>query len=196
MNPRSATARLALPALLLLPALAQAVAGCTASHVQTRRAEHPEAKPATLALEPLRFQDRLWEPLGPHFERGLRERLSEEQAFAEIFSPPPQPLGSSAVLLSGTITEVDKGSAALRWLVGFGAGKQKVAGTFRLLDPGGRTLAEFDAEESYMGGAGIGGISFLDMEDLMRKFGRHVAERVVRWSRGLPLAEEGPERPK
>ena len=72
------------------------------------------------------------------------------------------------------------------------------AGTllYEVPDPERFGVAEFDAEESYMGGAGIGGISFLDMEDLMRKFGRRVAERVIRWSRGLPLAEEEPERPK
>ncbi len=196
MNRRGKTTPPPLVALFLLPVFALALAGCTASHIQARRAETPAAPPAALAFEPLRFQDRLWEPLGPHFERGLRERLLEERAFAEILSPPPQPLGPSAVLFSGTITEVDKGNAALRWLVGFGAGKQKVTGTFRLLDPEGRTLAEFDAEESYMGGAGIGGIGLLDMEDLMRRFGGHVADRVIRWSQGLPLAEEGSERSK
>ncbi len=179
---------------LFLAGLLFGFSGCTASHIQARKAEKPPTTPQVLAIEPLRFPDRLWEPLGGHFERGLTERLAEERAFAEILSPAPQVLGPSAVLLRGTITEVDKGNAALRWLVGFGAGKQKLAGNFLLLDPAGKTLAEFDAEESYMGGAGIGGISFLDMEDLMQKFGRHVADRVIRWSRGLPLTEEEPER--
>lgn len=181
---------------LFLPVLLLLSAACTASHIQARHAEKPSAAPAVLAIDPLRFPDRLWEPLGAHFERGLRERLVEEGAFAEILHPAPEALGPGAVRFRGTITEVDKGNAALRWLVGFGAGKQKAAGNFLLLDPAGKTLAEFDAEESYMGGAGIGGISFLDMEDLMQKFGRHVAERVTRWSRGRPLTEEEPERRK
>lgn len=64
------------------------------------------------------------------------------------------------------------------------------------VDPGGRTRAEFDAEESSRSGAGNGGIRVRDMEDGMLHFGRHGAEGVIRWSRGLPLAEEEPERPK
>lgn len=196
MKTGSGFAKRPTPVVLFLSSLVLLYSGCTASHIQARHAEKPSAPPAALAIEPLRFQDRLWEPLGAHFERGLRERLAEERAFAEILAPAPQALGPSTVRLQGTITEVDKGNAALRWLVGFGAGKQKVAGNFLLLDPAGTTLAEFDAEESYMGGAGIGGISFLDMEDLMQKFGRHVADRVIRWSRGLPLTEETPERRK
>jgi hypothetical protein len=48
----------------------------------------------------------------------------------------------------------------------------------------GETLAKFQAREAYAGGLGIGGAGFIDMEDLMRRFGKTIAEKTVQWSRG------------
>jgi hypothetical protein len=93
----------------------------------------------------------------------------------------------SAVLVTGNITEIDKGNLALRWLVGFGAGKAQVSGAFEIRDSGGQALAKLKASESYLGGAGIGGAGFLDMEDLMRRFGETMADKITMWSRGEKL---------
>ena len=87
-------------------------------------------------------------------------------------------------MLSGKITEVNKGSEALRWIVGFGAGRARVSGSFTISNTIGETLAKFDALEAYAGGLGIGGPGFLDTEDLMRRFGKTIAEKTVQWSRG------------
>jgi hypothetical protein len=90
-------------------------------------------------------------------------------------------------VLVGTITNLDKGSAAMRWIVGMGAGQAKVNGDFEIQTLDGRPLARFSARESYLGGAGIGGAGFLDMEDLVRKFAETVAETTLKWNRGEPI---------
>ncbi len=45
-------------------------------------------------------------------------------------------------------------------------------------------MIRFSGGESYAGGVGIGGAGFLDMEDLMRRFGATVADTVGRWAKG------------
>ncbi len=37
------------------------------------------------------------------------------------------------------------------------------------------------------GGLGIGGAGFVDIEDLMLKFGESVAKRTSRWAEGKPI---------
>jgi hypothetical protein len=101
--------------------------------------------------------------------------------------PSEPPLGS--IVLVGTITEVDKGSAALRWIVGMGAGRARVSGDFEIQSPGGAVLAKFSAQESYLGGAGIGGAGFLDMEDLVRRLAETVAKITRDWAHGKPIEE-------
>ncbi len=73
----------------------------------------------------------------------------------------------SAVVISGKLTEIDKGSTAARWIIGFGAGRAIARGTFEIKDTDGVTLARFEGRKAYSGGAGIGGANFLDMDDLV-----------------------------
>jgi len=101
----------------------------------------------------------------------------------------PAELPESSLIISGKITEVTKGNAALRWIVGFGAGKAKVKGNFEICNAKSMTLLKFEADESYAGGAGIGGAGFLDMEDLMRRFGETIGKKTVLWSRGEKIEE-------
>lgn len=41
--------------------------------------------------------------------------------------------------------------------------------------------------QAYSGGAGIGGASFVSMEQLLSELGETTAGSVVRWSKGEPL---------
>ena len=91
---------------------------------------------------------------------------------------------ADAVVLSGRITEVEEGSAALRFIVGMGAGQARIRGEFEIAAPDGATLAKFSARESYLGGAGIGGVSMLDMDGLMKRFAETVAEATRKWATG------------
>jgi len=167
--------------------LVGATAGCTFKQVSPEVLKAPPQKYPLLVVGDITCGDPLWEPLVPHFRRGLVTRLKEQKAFDEVMDSAPTPLPEGALYFSGKISEVEKGSAALRWIVGFGAGKAHVSGSFELHDAGGQSLAKLTASESYLGGAGLGGAGYLDMEDLMGRFGESTADRIVKWSRGEKL---------
>ena len=76
------------------------------------------------------------------------------------------------------------GNAPLRWLIGMGAGQAQAEGDFEILDDTGHVFTKFHARESYLGGAGIRGPGFLDMEDLVRRLGETVAKSARRWANG------------
>lgn len=170
--------------LLLSVALIAGLAGCTFKHVTPEVFAAPTQKYSAVAVGEITAEDKLWEYLVPHFRRGLVAGLNEQKAFDNVFDPAPTSMANSAIRFTGKITEVDKGSTALRWIIGFGAGRARVSGVFEIRDAGDQVLAKLEARESYAGGAGIGGAGFLDMEDLMRRFGETMAGRVVQWSRG------------
>jgi hypothetical protein len=134
--------------------------------------------------------DKASEPTVVYFRRGFTRRLEETKAFATVVDAAPTASLPAALVVSGRITEIDKGSRAARLLIGFGAGRQRVQGSFEITDAQGKSLAKFDAAKAYSGGAGIGGGDFLDMDELMEKFGTETADAVVRWTKGGKL--DGP----
>jgi len=144
----------------------------------------PATSPRTLMIGDLQMADPLWEPYRLHYTRGVEDWLKRNgglQIVPASGPPPPQ-----TIVLVTRITEFDKGSTALRWIVGMGAGQAKIRGDIELRDPAGTVLARFTSRESYLGGWGIGGAGFLDMEDLMRRFAETVAQTSVKWARGEP----------
>jgi hypothetical protein len=86
-------------------------------------------------------------------------------------------------VINGNVTEAEKGSAAARFLIGFGAGKAHVTAEFQILDSNGKQLAKFSVRKAYSGGIGIGGASFLDMDDLAKRLGEDTATTVVNWNK-------------
>jgi hypothetical protein len=95
---------------------------------------------------------------------------------------PPQ-----SVVLSGTITEVNKGSGAERFWIGMGAGQARIQGAFEIKNPEGSSLFQFSARRTYLGGAGIGGAGILSMEELTSRLGETVAKSVAEWLNGQKL---------
>jgi hypothetical protein len=173
---------------LLLVALV--LGGCTFAAVRPHVVAPPPPKlPRVLVLADLQIKDELWGPHTIQFRRSVQGWIKRNGGFESVLTERPAMLGDDAVVLVGTLTEVDKGSAALRWIVGFGAGQAQVKGDFEIQSPTGAALARFSARESYLGGAGIGGAGFLDMEDLMRRFSESVAETAVKWARGEKIGE-------
>jgi uncharacterized protein DUF4410 len=168
--------------LLIVAAL---FGGCTFASVKPElmTAPPPQA-PRILVIGDVRVADGGWDPYRPQFTRAVEKWLSEKQAFESVLLERPTMLPEGSIVLAGTITEVDKGSAALRWIVGMGAGQAKVKGNFEITDARGTALARFSTRESYLGGAGIGGAGFLDMNDLVRRFAESVAQTTVRYVRG------------
>ena len=147
----------------------------------------PEKKIDTVIVAELSSDDELLELYIPHLRQGLVARLREAEAFQEVIVGSASPTPATAVVVSGKLTEIDKGSTAARWIIGFGAGRAIARGTFEIKDAGGATLARFESRKAYSGGAGIGGADFLDMDDLVQKLGEETANSLIRWSQGEPL---------
>ena len=91
---------------------------------------------------------------------------------------------AGTLLVSGRITNVDRGSRLKRMLIGFGAGRARLHGAFEIDDERGDKLVQFEAGKDYSGGVGMGGVDFVDIEDLMEQFGAETAVAVWHWSRG------------
>jgi hypothetical protein len=88
------------------------------------------------------------------------------------------------IVLSGTVTEVNKGSEAARFWVGMGAGQERIQGKFEIRDAAGKSLIQFTARRSYLGGVGIGGAGMISMDELASRLGETVAETVAKWLDG------------
>src|SRR5262245_50963350 len=164
------------------------VAGCTFSGVKPQLVgPPPKSVPTSLVLGEIRVADSFWESAKLHFRRGVSDWYTRNGGFQSVLPEPPDAPAPDSITLTGTITDIDKGSTALRWIVGMGAGQAKVKGEFQILGPDGAVLTKFTARESYLGGAGIGGANFLDMDDLVRRFAETVAETTQRWARGVAI---------
>jgi hypothetical protein len=165
-------------------------AACTFASVKPQTiAVRPKQPPAVLILGEIGVADKLWETYRLHFLRGAETWARRNAGFREILVERPAQVPTDAVVLVGTITEMEKGSAALRFFVGMGAGQARARGVFELQGPQGQSYVRFTSHESYLGGAGIGGAGLLDMEDIFQKFGETVAKTVAKWSRGEPLEQ-------
>ena len=147
----------------------------------------PEQKIDTVVVADLTSEDELLDLYIPHLRQGLVARLREAGDFREVIVGSASPVPPAAIVVSGKLTEIDKGSTAARWIIGFGAGRAIARATFEIKDAGGATLARFESRKAYSGGAGIGGANFLDMDDLVRKLGEETANSLIRWSNGEPL---------
>jgi hypothetical protein len=158
--------------------------GCTFAAVRPQMVAPPPKAPRVLVLADLQVKDELWGQYKLQFRRSVQEWIKRNGGFDAVVTERPAAPADDVVVLAGTLTEVEKGSTALRWLVGFGAGQARVRGDFEIQSAAGVSLARFSARESYLGGAGIGGAGFLDMDDLVRRFSESVAETTVKWARG------------
>ncbi len=116
------------------------------------------------------------------FQMGVEKWCAENKSFAISIGSSNVP--PEAIVLTGDITEVEKGSASERFWVGMGAGQAKVAGQFTLTKPDGKPLGSFNARKSYLGGQGIGGWDMMDMNDLAGRLGQLVAEMTDKWVHG------------
>jgi len=173
--------------LALLPILA---AGCAGTFYEVRTlspGRPPTEQPTVLVLGEVRVTDaRLSSPEKEtyefKFQQGIQAWFSKTNIFESVISstnPPPH-----SIILSGTITEVEEGSATERFWVGMGAGQARIQGQFEIKDAAGQRLTRFSARRSYLGGVGIGGAGMLDMNELTIRLGETVAETISDWLQG------------
>lgn len=159
-------------------------AGCTTVTVTPESAQAPPTTYGAVDLTPVKVSDSAFAYLGPFFQKAFVRRLGELNAFPKVGDGPVDPNASNTVYVDATLTKVDKGDAALRWLVGMGAGREHVTAQIQLTDAGGKSIGEFKVRKAYSGGAGIGGAGFLDIEDLTQQVGEQCAQTLVDWSQG------------
>ena len=150
----------------------------------------PAQGPVKLILGEIKVADvRIEKMEGEVFARAMRRGITEwnlsHHAFQSVSELAPNAvLAPGALVLDATITEVEKGSLALRILVGMGAGQSRIVGDFRFSDESGRNLGGFTARRSYLGGAGAGGGDVISTEDLFVRLGEEVAESTQKWING------------
>jgi hypothetical protein len=149
----------------------------------------PKERPAALALGELKITDaRLSEAergvMVHAFQLGVEKWNAEHKSLDVLRVFPATNVPPTAIVLTGTITEVEKGSAAARFWVGMGAGQERAQGEFTLCATNGTPLTAFVARKSYLGGSGIGGWDMMKLEDLIDQLGQLVAETTDKWLRG------------
>ena len=167
-------------------------AGCTFGGVTPISMNPPPpSRPTTLILGEIQVANPAWTNAPLNFRGRAYDWLTNHPSFDKVLTEAPEEPVAESITLTGTITELDEGSAALRFFVGMGAGQAQAKGEFRILGSDGSELVRFQARRSYLGGAGIGGAGLLDMDDLVRRLGESVAEMTVQWSRGQPLDAMG-----
>lgn len=122
--------------------------------------------------------------LAQFFREGFVRRLKELKAFDAVSDNPAAAPAPGTIVVTATLTEVDKGDAALRLFVGMGAGREHATAHLTAKGSDGNALGAFEVRKAYSGGAGIGGASFLDVEDLATQVGEQAAQSLVDWSQG------------
>ena len=118
------------------------------------------------------------------FREGFVRRLKELNAFDAVGDNSPNPPGPGTLVVTATLFEVDKGDFALRLFVGMGAGRERAGARLVIKSANGNTIGNFDVHKAYSGGAGIGGASFIDIEELTKQVGEQAAQSLVDWSQG------------
>ncbi len=169
--------------LTICALLVAALAGCTGTTVRPSNTPQIVPKTYTVAvIGEITTNDELWHAYTIEARRQFISELNTSQAFSQV-SDSMTPPGEDVVIITGQITEVDKGSTAARMLVGFGAGRAHITADFQLKDSSGGSLGNYSVRKTYAGGAGIGGIGLLDMDDLAQKLGNDAADSLAIWAK-------------
>ena len=159
-------------------------AGCTTVTVTPQLAQAPAQTYGAVDLTSVTVDASEFSYLGPFFQKAFVRRLDELKAFSNVSDGQADPNATKTIFVTATLTNVDKGSAALRFLVGMGAGREHVTAEIKLTDASGTAIGEFKVRKAYSGGVGIGGGGFLDIEDLTQQVGEQCAQSLVDWSQG------------
>ena len=110
-------------------------------------------------------------------------KLRELGPFADVSSAPGGALPADALVVEGKFVELDPGSRAKRYVVGFGAGKSAVAVEGSIKSADGTILATF--RQRRVGVMGIGGGDSLGkLTSDAKSIGEDLAKFVSAWAKG------------
>lgn len=118
------------------------------------------------------------------FETVTDSAVPSSTATASAGTAPATSPAADTLLVTATLTNVDKGDAVLRFFVGMGAGRERAAAAVTMRSNDGAVIGSFEVQKAYSGGAGIGGLSALDIEDLVKQVGEQAAQSLLDWSQG------------
>jgi hypothetical protein len=164
-------------------------AACTTVEVTPQALQVPTQTYRTVVFARVDAKDPAFAYVEPFFREGFVRRLNELKAFDSVSDVSASqaaagPTSPDAILVTATLTDVDKGDLALRIIIGMGAGRETVAAQLDIQGPDGKSLGHFETRKAYAGGYGIGGGTFIDIEDLTKQVGEQAAQSLVDWSRG------------
>jgi hypothetical protein len=160
---------------------------CTTVTVTPQTANPPPALAQTyraVVLGAVDTKEQQFAYLVPFFREGFVRRLNELKAFDSVSDNSPMPPAPGTLVITATLTDVDKGDAALRFLIGMGAGRERAGALITAKNNDAATLGSFEVRKAYSGGMGIGGASLLDIDDLVKQVGEQAAQSLVDWSQG------------
>ena len=168
-------------------ALSGGTLGCSYS-ITPEAVEPPPTKISTVAIGSIEAADPDRQRIARRFRRALANGLEDSEAFSRVLPTAPARLPADAVLVTGRFLEVNDGSEALRFLVGYGAGSPTLRARFEISDPTGRVLASFEEDaRSYDGTGYAAHWNPVEVDDLADDFAVETAEAIARWSRGEEL---------
>jgi hypothetical protein len=127
---------------------------------------------------------------GPKFlGDALIAKLQEEGGFkggSYVTGDAPAAADANTLIVEGEFTELDPGSRAKRYFVGFGAGKSVVAVKGTIKDGSGKLLANFTQRRVGTMGVG-GGDSIKKMTGDCKNIGEDIAKFLSAWAKGKKL---------
>lgn len=168
-------------AVILLPLLF--ASACAVTEVSPVSGEPAQQRFSAVFVDEVRTDDELWRAYAVITRRAMIAEFRKSDVFGEVLQELPQPPPPGTLIVRETLVEVERGNIALRFIIGFGAGRSRISADIVLADPAHHDLASFRVSKSYAGGAGIGGLDLLSMEDLAEQLGREAAQRVIAWAR-------------
>lgn len=121
----------------------------------------------------------------------LKSELESGRAFGPVTIAGPDDGGvpANALVIEGEFVNINPGSRAKRYWVGFGAGASGVGVSGKVTDASGKVLAEFKHRKH--SGIGIGGGDYVKfLSDDTQDVGKDVGRFLTRWADGGDLTRE------
>ena len=172
-----------IPAIVGLATVGLVLGGCAGTSITPAMIQSAEHSYPVAVVGEVSVNDALWQNYGIEVQRALSSKLMEAMTFGQVVGDGTSPALANTVLITGKVTEVDKGNLAARWIIGFGAGSAHLSADFQLAKPDGTMIGKFTVRKTYAGGAGIGGASLLDMDDLATQAGEESAKVIANWAK-------------
>lgn len=161
--------------------LAVAITACTGTTVLPGVTTQYIPRTYSVAvINEIKTSDPEWRSYATDIRRTFISELAANQSFSQVLDSTAN-LNESALVVSGQVSTVDKGTAWERWIIGLGAGHALIIADFQVSNSNGAALASYSVRKTYAGGAGIGGGTVLNMDDLAEKLGKEAARSLASW---------------